>query len=132
MADLFCTTAMCARGRTSVNEMQNMYDTLSSDYTDFDRNRFAPTVSGIKKSFDDAYSVFSEYVPFNPTCCTIAELGKQADTVTSQMLQSVSAAPAGQGPSSAPPPIDIGGIGNTVLWVIGGILVLNVFQTFKR
>src|SRR5262252_8383947 len=100
MADMICTSTMCADGRVSVQNMRSTFDSLVSN-TDFNRSYYEPTVLAIEKSFHDNYSVFSEWVPFNPSCCAVKDIGAQADEVTHQMLQSVGAeAPTAPGPGS--------------------------------
>lgn len=132
MASVLCSTPMCAQGRTSVQEMRNMFDTLVSAYTDFDRSRFEPTVVGIERSFNDAYSVFSEYVPFNPTCCTIQQIGAQADSVTAQMLKSVSAvSPSVPGPATASPGFslpDFSSMGTGAFLALAVVAVLMFYK----
>jgi hypothetical protein len=127
MSDLLCTSAMCAEGKLSVQEMRSTFDSLQAQYPNFQSSFYEPTVVSIEQAFNANYSWFSSYIPFNPECCAIKDIGAQADTVTQQMLASVNAAPSGLGPGSTTPPISLG-IGSLgfvvgaglVLWLIAG------------
>lgn len=120
--DIVCTTAMCSQGRASVQEMRNTFDTLSQN-PDFTKWYFEPTVISIEKAFQDSYSVFSEWIPFNPSCCAIKDIGAQADDLTIKMLAAAHAAGITTGPGSTAPPIQLPDV---ALWIVAGLVVLMV------
>lgn len=128
---LACTTPMCAQGRVSVLQMLRVFDELKRTRPAFPAAQYAPTVNAIHASFQDAHSVFSEWIPFNEDCCALKDLGAQADTVTASMLQAAGAAPIGTGPGSTESEIDLEQIINAGLW-IGGLLVLANFLPLLR
>lgn len=122
MADLVCTTAMCSEGRASVQEMRKTFDTLATD-ENFPKAYFEPTVISLEQSFQANYSIFSEWIPFNPSCCAIKDIGAQADDLTTRMLAAAHAAGVTTGPGSTVPPITLP---NVAVWVIAGLIVLMV------
>jgi hypothetical protein len=133
MADIACTSAMCAQGRVSVQQMRTTFDSLASSNSNFNRSYYEPTVISIEQAFHDNYSVFSEWVPFNPTCCAVQNIGQQADSLTHDMLQSVGAeTPPVAGPSSGKPPIDINGLITLGALALGAILIANISQATRR
>lgn len=94
-----CTTPMCTDGRTAVVEMEHTFSYLKQNYPTFNQEYFGPAVASIRASLDAVDSIYADWIPFNPTCCTIEEIGSQADLLTNQMLQSVGASGV-----PAPPP----------------------------
>ena len=88
-----CTTPMCDDGKASVERMRATFDNLSNTNPAFQRARFEPTVVSIETSFQAEWSWYDDLIPFNPVCCTIADIGSAADTLTNQMLASIGAAP---------------------------------------
>ena len=84
---VLCTTAMCANAKVQVAEMQATYKQHSDDLTF--ASKFKPAVDAIQATFDDQYSVWSEWIPFNPECCALQDTGNQAETLTHQMIQHV-------------------------------------------
>jgi len=91
---------MCIQGKASVDTMNRTFNILLGNSL-FNRARFETSVTAIGQAFEDAYAFYSPYIPFNPACCGIKDLGAQADRVTAEMLSSVGAAPIGPGPGSA-------------------------------
>src|SRR5215831_8121512 len=91
-----CTTPMCSQGKASVEQMRATFDRLVSQKS-IDRSQFEPLVGAIESSFGQNYSRFSEWIPFNPKCCAIADIGRQAEELTSRMLQSVGLQPMPKG-----------------------------------
>lgn len=90
LGQIICTTALCAEGRAAVQQMMGTFTYLSNN-PQFPKARFEATVHSIESAFDDQYTMFSEWIPFNPACCAIVDIGKSADNLTNQMLQSVAA-----------------------------------------
>lgn len=102
--------------------MRLTYDNLKNN-PKFNTNRFASTVDSIEESFDAEYTMFSEWIPFNPACCTIGDIGEQAATITNQMLQSVGGTTI---PVSSPPPDTLGSLATLGILVAGVVLLSNV------
>src|SRR5262249_43112152 len=125
MPSMICTSAMCAQGRVSVQEMRSTFDELSKR-DDFNRGYFEPTVTEIERSYNDSYSIFSEWIPFNPECCAIKDIGSQADSITAAMLTSVHVQAPVPGPASQKPPLDIDNLMTLGALVLGVILLSNL------
>jgi len=104
MSSLVCTSGECAQGRTSIEEMTATFAQLQSA-SGFDPSHFEQTVTEIQNTYRNNFSWIDEWIPFNPQCCALKDLGSQADTVTAAMLASVGSQNPGKGPGSTPPPI---------------------------
>jgi len=109
---IMCTTTMCANAKVQLAQMQETYKNYANDGAFV--ARFKPSVDSIQQAFDDNYSVFSEWIPFNPTCCALQDIGNQAEDMNNQMLSYVGAAPI----TPTPKPMDI----NSLL-LVGGVIV---------
>jgi len=112
-----CTTALCKSGRAAVSQMLYTFDYLRAQYTKFNAGSFQPTVQALKAQLESVDSWYADMIPFNPTCCTIDDIGRQADTLTNQMLASVGAA-------NVPPPPPATNWGNLI--VFGGVALVLV------
>ena len=110
---LICTTAMCANAKVQVSQMQDTFKQYSNN-SDF-YARFQPAVDSIQAAFDENYSVWSEWIPFNPACCALQDTGNQAEDLTNQMIQYQ----GGVTPSMTPRPTDW-----VTLALIGGALFI--------
>jgi hypothetical protein len=111
---MICTTPMCTDGKASVDQMNATFNDLVATHPEFNASQFQPTVKSITDVFNATYSFYDPYIPFNPVCCTIADIGAQADALTNEMLASVGGAPI-PGPSTQTDPLGM-------LLVIGGII----------
>lgn len=131
MSDLFCTTVMCSQGKASVETMRHTFDTLSNEIN-FDRYHYESAVSAIEQAFQDNYGMFSQWIPFNPACCAIKDLGLQAEHLTADMLQSMRMAGTGPGPSNTPPVIDSGSLITLGMLALGAVIVSNVAPLMRR
>jgi len=131
MSTLVCTTVQCSQGRVSVEQMQATFDSLKTN-PQFNVGSFEPTVLSIKQSFDASYSAIDEWIPFNPNCCAIKDIGAQADLITSRMLASVGSVSPGPGPGTTPD-FNIG-TGLLAFAIAFGVayLVLGPSQNWKR
>lgn len=112
-----CTTPMCKDGRAAVERMNWTYQYLDDQYQNFNPATYQATVESIRSSLAAVDSWYADWIPFNPTCCTIADIGAQADVITNQMLASVGAA-------NIPPPPPQTNWGTIV--VVGGVVLLLV------
>ncbi len=117
VGDVVCTTVMCYDGRRKVAEMWHAFDYLSANHSEFDRNHFLPAANTLQQSLDAIDSWYATWIPFNPVCCSIDDIGNQALILMDQMMESVGVASV-----PAPPP--------TTNWsnviIIGGIVLLAV------
>lgn len=113
-----CTTPMCTDGRAAVVEMEYTFGYLKQNYPTFAAEFFAPAVASTRASLDAVDSFYADWIPFNPTCCTIEEIGAGADVLTNQMLQSVGA--------SAVPHPPAGGTDWLSVAIIGGLALVAV------
>lgn len=114
-----CTTGDCEKGRISIQEMRTTFNALSGN-PDFDSVKFRSAVESLEALYAQNTSFFSEWIPFNPNCCAVADIGVQADTLTTRMLQSVGAAPL-------TPPASAAGFDLNSLMALGGILLGVMF-----
>ena len=118
---IICTTPMCEAGGLSVAQMQGTFDDLSANSA-FDRARFESTVTSIARAYADSISWYDPYIPFNPICCSIETLGRQADAVTREMIASVGGELPGPGPSTPS-----GGFDMSSLMLLAGMTLLVVY-----
>jgi len=114
---LVCTSVGCTEGRAAVARMLATFADLQANYPAFKASSFAAPVQTIKDSLDAEDSWYATWIPFNPTCCVIADLGVQADALTNQMLNSVGASPLPE----LPAPTDWASV-----VLIGGVILLLV------
>lgn len=122
---------MCAQGKASVQTMERTFNVLIGN-PNFNRGRFEPTVTAIEQSFDVEYSFYSEYIPFNPACCAIKDLGAQADKLTNDMLASVGAQPTAPGPGSTQPPISGDSISGILMLGLGAVIISNLAPMIRK
>ncbi len=95
-SDGICTTPMCDAGKASVDEMNAVFMQLGESA----QSNFGSSVNAINSAFGNIYSWYSDWIPFNPDCCTMQALGAQADNLTNQMQQALGVVPTGAGPGS--------------------------------
>lgn len=117
-----CTTPMCTNGGLSVQQMEETFNSLLSN-PKFDRSRFESTMLSIKNAYDSSIGWYDPYIPFNPICCSIESLGKQADALTVSMLKSVGSETTTPGPSTSPDEWDF-----STLALIAGMTLLIVYS----
>ena len=111
-----CTTTLCKDGRAAVEKMRFTRDYLTSNYPNFNADSFQPTIKALQAELESVDYWYADLIPFNPTCCVIDDIGKEADILTNQMLASVGAVNVPTPPES--------NWSNAVL--IGGIALLLV------
>lgn len=100
MADVVCTSAGCSQGRALVSQMWDTFNNLVATYPNFKADNFHASAQSIQDALDGAISWYSDWIPFNSSCCTAQDIGAQAAALTNQMLQSVGA-PALPAPPAA-------------------------------
>jgi len=97
----------------------------------FNRSKYEPLVIAIEQTFEETYAFYSPYIPFNPTCCAVLELGKQADKLSIEMLASVGLQST-PGPSSAPPPVSSDTLITLGMLALGAVIVSNVAPLWRK
>jgi len=120
MSSNVCTTPMCKDGRAKVVQMEYTWSYLKDTEPSFNADGFQPTVQSLRASLDSVDSWYADLIPFNTTCCTIDEIGSQAETLTNQMLASVGAISV----PPAPQPTDW----STLLLIGGAVVLLIVYS----
>lgn len=131
MSTVVCTSAMCAQGKASVSEMRRVFNILSGNPS-FNRAKFEPSVLSIEQTFDEQYNILSEWIPFNPACCSIKDLGSQADRLTAQMQTAAGAASTPGGPGTSAPGIDLDSLVTLGALALGAIVLSNVAVATRR
>lgn len=118
MAD-YCTTVLCKDGRAKVAAMFHTLNYLTANAPGFIASAYAPPASNIQASLDAVDSWYADLIPFNPTCCTIDDIGRRADALTNQMLSSVGATSV----DVPPPPVETDW---TKVVLLGGVIFVLV------
>lgn len=121
---------MCADGRSSVQQMRRTFNVLSGNAR-FDSARFEPRVLEIEQTLDDLLSVVSDWIPFNPACCTAYDVGKQADTLIDQMNQSAGVATS-TGSSSGNDGFDVNSLITLSALAVGAMFLGNLSMFTRR
>lgn len=125
---MICTTPMCSDARASVQQMRSTFNQLTA-VAQFSRTRFESTVLSIENSFNANYSWYDDLIPFNPVCCTLSQIGSQADALTADMLRSVgAAAPPAPAPASDP----LSSLTTLAGLAIVGYLLFQIAPSFRR
>lgn len=125
-----CASGDCQIGKASVEQMGKTFNVLLQN-PNFDRMKFESQVIATEQTFEDAYAFWSPYIPFNPTCCAVLEIGKQADGITAAMLRSM-------GMNTLPGPSDrqtgAGADSLMILAIVAGLAVIagNVAPLIRR
>lgn len=121
--DIICVEGDCLIGQTLVNQMSAFYQnalTTASNPDDFSTH-FKSSVDSIVSSFNDANGSFWRHFPFSPTCCSIKEIGNQAQSLTQSMSQFLGVA--------APSQVDTKGITADIPNPLSGIASLGTLVT---
>lgn len=120
IGQVVCTSVMCEDGRRKVAQMWTAFNYLSENYASFDRNHFLPTCNTLQQSLDAIDSWYASWIPFNPVCCSIDDIGNQAIIITNQMMASVGAATVPEPPASTD--------WASVIVVAGVVVVLAIYS----
>jgi hypothetical protein len=128
MLSQICTSQQCVSGKASVDEMDAVYQSLPANL----QARYQSSHDAIIRAFNDNYSWYdSVFGAFAPSCCTIQQIGQQADGLTAQMQSAIGQYPIGVvGPGTQSQPTglltDLLGGSNTALLVIGALILAYV------
>lgn len=135
LGDVICLEGDCKIGQALVEEMQAVFKQLSGvgkdelDDSDVEfMRRFGPTVTQIIESFQAENAKLARQVPFSLVCCTIKELGRKAQDMSTQMraFRNVSTpSPTPVTPPFTGPGGALGGALDTLL-IIAGVGVAAV------
>ena len=131
MSDTICTSAMCAQGKASVSEMRRVFNILSGNAS-FNRAKFEPSVLSIEQAFEEQYNILSEWIPFNPACCAIKDLGNQADRLTVQMQTAAGAATTPGGPGSSQSGLNLDALLMLGALALGAVVIGNLSIATRR
>ena len=118
------TAADCDAGQASVLEMDSVFQSLSSDL----QAQYRGAHDAIMNAYNGEWYWGINWIPFNPQCGTMQELGNQADALTAQMQSAAGQVPVGVGgPATQASQSSIlsgliGGQGTTLL-IVGGLVV---------
>src|SRR5713101_1469054 len=129
LSQAICTSTMCDSGKASIDEMDSVFQYLPASL----QSRYQSAHDAILSAFQANYSWYDQvFGAFSSSCCTIQQLGQQADGLTAQMQAALGQVPVGvggPGTQSQPVPILQGLLGgsNTALLVVGGLIVFYLF-----
>lgn len=85
LGDIVCTTPQCTDGEAQVTQMDSVFQNAPANI----QAQFQSAHDAIMSSYNSVYGAFTNYIPFNPDCCTIGDLGTQAVALQNQMLVSM-------------------------------------------
>lgn len=117
MLKQICTTPQCDAGGASVNEMDSVYQGLPINI----QAQFQSAHDSIMSAFHSYWIGIDRWIPFNPACCAIESLGKQADTLVCNMQLTVGQVQSCEGPSTQ------SAANWTSLLIAGGVLFAGFF-----
>lgn len=119
LGDIVCTTPQCDAGAAAVNAMDSFYQSLDPGT----QASYKQQHDSIMTAFNSAYSWYSSYIPFNPTCCTVQQIGQQADALLCTMQGGTGCVPLASGS---------GGMSLTSMIVIGAVAYLGFVYLASR
>lgn len=117
LGDVVCTTPQCTTGEAQIQQMDSVFQSLSSDL----QAQYQSAHDAIMSSYNSIYGITTNYIPFNPDCCTLADLGNQAVSLQNQMLSASGQQGTQLQPSAGLP------LGTLVILVGAGYLLLTVW-----
>ena len=85
LADAVCTTPQCTTGEAQIQEMDATFQSAPANV----QAQFQGAHDAIMSSYNSIYGVLTNYIPFNPDCCTIGDLGTQAQALEAQILSAM-------------------------------------------
>jgi hypothetical protein len=110
----------CVVGSQSVNLMDQTYQALPAG----SQAQYQQQHDALMTAFNAQYSSWMSWIPFNPSCCAVEQIGEQADNLTSQMTGG-----AVTGPSVTPSGIPLPSLPNvTTLLIVAGVLALLIMS----
>lgn len=91
LGDFICTEGDCKIGRALVQQMLTVYAgavaqlAANPSAQQSFQSKYATSVQGLADAADSADGIFTRWVPFAPGCCTIKQVGFQAQEITHAM-----------------------------------------------
>lgn len=82
LGDAICTTPQCTEGEAQVQQMDSVFQSAPP----YVQSQFQSAHDAIMATYNATYGMFTNYIPFNPDCCTLADLGTQAVALQNQIL----------------------------------------------
>lgn len=116
-ANAICTTPDCDTGQASILQMDGVFQSLPANL----QYSFQSAHDSIMQAYNNTWYTGINWIPFNPSCCTIQDLGTQADALTVAMQTAM-----GQTPVHPLTPQGMSMSGLIVLGIIGFLLVSAV------
>lgn len=117
LGDAVCTTPQCTTGEAQVQQMDAVFQSADANT----QAQFQSAHDAIMASYNETYGMLTNYIPFNPDCCTLADLGNQAVTLQNQMLSAMGQQGTQLQPSAGLP------LGTLILLAGAGYLLLTVW-----
>lgn len=87
LGDWVCVEGECTMGKALIREMGVTYTSLVAQVPDNAAfvSRFSEPVRTIQATLESVDTWATRWVPFHTGCCTILELGRRAQTLTTEM-----------------------------------------------
>lgn len=85
LGDAICNTPECTTGEAQINQMDSVFQSAPANV----QTQFQGAHDAIMSSFNAIYGITTNWIPFNPDCCTIGDLGNQAVALQSQILSAM-------------------------------------------
>ncbi len=84
------TSSTCQTGEAAIAQMDSVFQSLPVDI----QNNFQSAHDMIMASYNANHSFYTDWIPLNPDCVIICQIGEQADALTSQMQIAIGQVPA--------------------------------------
>jgi hypothetical protein len=107
----------CVLGSQSISLMDSTFQSLDATT----QAQYQQQHDALMAAFHSQYSFYSPWIPFNPYCCAVEEIGEQADALTLQMTNG-----AVKGPSVTPSGIQLPSGGQ----VTAGLVILGALALY--
>lgn len=101
LGDILCTEGDCTIGKALVLQLVKFFDGVHRP------KKWEPTVMALYGAWEQAEAGLSRKIPFSPACCTIKELGDQAQRLQRQIADDLKV--------GAPPTIETKGASTAIL-----------------
>ena len=113
----------CDMGQTAIQQMDSVYQSAPTNIA----SQFQSAHDAIMNQYQSTWYWGIDLIPFNPTCCTIYDLGTQASSLMSQIQSAMGqiGTPAPSVGSGLLP--DILGVSGTTVLIIGAIIAGYLF-----
>ena len=114
------TSGDCDAGSQSINLMDATFQALPAS----SQAQYQQQHDALMTAFNANYSFYSSWIPLNPACCAVEQIGEQADALTSQMTGG-----AVKGPSVTPSGIPLPSLPDvTTLLIVAGVVAILIMS----